>query len=107
MTTGTMITVWIVGTWTVPAIYPPLHGWGSEPPHFRTMCALIGDEAGKDGYYHRGVERALPSIDQHRSQQEVVDKEDDQIDGKHLPDHQYLWPVKDKHAVVHRTDIHA
>ena len=87
--------------------HPLLHRMWPEPPVFRAVRTLIRDEAGEDGSHHGGVKHALATIYQQGCQQEVMNEEDDQIDGKEFPYHQYLWPIKGKKAIVYRTDIHA
>jgi hypothetical protein len=49
------------------------------------VCTLVGDETREDGYHQCGIEHTLSTIYQHGCQQEVVDDEDDEIDGKEFP----------------------
>ena len=73
--------------------------------HVRTAVALV---EGEDAYHakgQQGVEPSFVTMDEQRSQYEVMNEEEEQEDGQLAPYEEHLLPIELGSRVVHHSDV--
>ena len=96
--------------WGTVAMFPALFHAVSETFTTWVAGALLTLIKGEEGNHAQGeyaIEPPLVAIDEQRSQYEVMDEEDEQIDYDMSPDDEHFLPVEFQTAVVRCPYIQA
>jgi hypothetical protein len=74
-------------------------------PFRGAVRALVDDESSDNDSNDAEIQGTALLVYQQRSEEEMMDQEDAEVDTKLLPDHKNLFPLEIKSGIIDRTQI--
>ena len=72
-------------------------------PFRGAVRALVDDESSDNDSNDTEIQGTALLVYQQRSEEEMMDQEDAEVDTKLLPDHKYLFPLEVKSGIIDRA----